>query len=217
MIRAFLVEAGHYLSNQEIQTLVQLPDGPNPLSVESYANRLGKGPSEDRPLFSWSHSVAHPWNIAVIRILTSKFRAYSIQNGLPKLLQLLNPSHRANTSTIDLDALVEFGDVEKLITEKIGYQQSRLRGAMRNIHSMQGKTGAEIGSALLSKSVAERTRACRNERRRNVSYMIYLLGIFTLRCPVIRSEGYYYRRTAATEVGFRALATNRPPFFSFWR
>jgi hypothetical protein len=172
MIREFLTESGHYFPNKKLQTTVQLPDGANSVSIKSYANRVGPGPSHDQPLFSWNHSNSHAWNVAVIRILTSKFRAYAVQNGLPKLLQLLNPSHRANTSTIDLEKVLdEVGDVEKLITEKVTYQQNKLRSAIRNFHSMQGKTEAEIGGAMLTKTLAERTRARRNERRRNVSHV----------------------------------------------
>jgi hypothetical protein len=175
MIREFLAESGHYFTNKQIQTSFQLPNGPTQLSVESYANRLGAGPSQDRPLFSWEHPISHPWNIAVVRILTAKFRLYAIQNGLPKLLQLLDTSRRANISTMDLDKILDEvgdGDVGQLIVEKVGYQQTRFRSAIRNIHSMRGKTEAEIGATMLGKTVADRTRARRNERRRNVRCMI---------------------------------------------
>lgn len=124
MVKAkFLTESGFYLSNKKIQTSFQLPDGANPLSVKSYANHISKGPSQDHPLLSWSHLISHPWNVVFVQILTLKFCDFAIQNGLSKLLQLLKSSEFSQQASMS-SFLNELGDLEKLITKNIGYQQT---------------------------------------------------------------------------------------------
>lgn len=169
MVREFLAQEGHYLPVNNLLLGATPPSAANQTAVEAYMKRIGQGPSQEHPLFSWENSVAHPWNVAVVCILNQKFRTYVLQNALPKLIQLLGPSGPINPSALDLNkALDEAGDTKKLIAEKLENQQSRLRQARRKLHALQGQTEAEVEDALKGSLVTSRARARRQERKRNV-------------------------------------------------
>jgi hypothetical protein len=101
-------------------------------------------------LFSWENSISHPWNVAIIRLLNEKFRTYALEKGLSKLFHLLGPTPSTSIPVTDVNKVLdEVGDVEKLIRDKLEYQQGLLRRAQRKIYSMQGRTvGASQGGLV---------------------------------------------------------------------
>ena len=175
MVREFLVQEGHYLPVNKLLSGVTPPSAANPIAVDAYLKRIGQGPSQEHPAFSWEDPIGHAWNIAVIRILNQKFRTYVVQNGLPKLLQLLGSKSVTPSTTDVAKALDEAGDVKKLISEKLEHQQSKLRQGLRKLHDMQGQTETEVASALKTVFHSSRTRARRQERKRSVSSVNSLL------------------------------------------
>jgi hypothetical protein len=174
MVREFLVQEGHYLSVNELATGAMPSSAANQLTVAAYTKRVGQGPSQDHPLFSWEDPISHPWNVVVIRMLTEKFRTYVLENGLSNLIQLLGPSASTNPSLLDLRKVLDkTGDIQKMITEKLESQQAKLRRARRRMNALQGQTDTEVEVVLKREVNAARTRARRQERKRNVRSLRY--------------------------------------------
>ena len=102
------------------------PSAANSIAVDAYLKQIGQGPSQEHPAFSWEDPIGHAWNIAVIRVLNQKFCTYVVQNGLPKLLQLLDSKSVTPSTTDVAKALDKARDIKKLILEELEHQQSRL-------------------------------------------------------------------------------------------
>jgi hypothetical protein len=169
MVREFLFHEGLYIPTSDLATGSVPRSAANPSAVTAYLGRVGQGPSPEHPLFSWENSISHAWNVAGIRLLNEKFRAYVVEKGLSKLIQLLGPIPSTSIPATDINkALDEAGDIEKLIREKLEYQQGLLRRAQRKIFSMQRHTESEIEGNLKDALKAARTKARRGERKRNV-------------------------------------------------
>jgi hypothetical protein len=169
MVREFLSQEGLYTPTSDLATGAVPRSAANTSAVAAYMSRLGQGPSQDHPLFSWEHPVSHAWNVAVIRVLNRKFRTYVTEKGLSKLIQLLGPAASTSIPVTGINrALDEAGDVEKLIRDKLEYQQALLRKAQRKIHSLQGRTELEVGDNLRGGLKTTRTKARRQERKKNV-------------------------------------------------
>ena len=217
MVREFLIQEGLYLPVNELATGAVPPSAVNPLTVVAYMNRVGQGPSQEHPLFSWEDPVSHPWNVAVIRVLGQKFRTYVLESGLSKLIQLLGPSASTNPSLPDLNKVLdETGDIQKIITEKLEYQQAKIRRTRRKMNALQGHTNAEIEDALKHELSATRIRARRQERKRNVgswwhpilfieidfSYSFAALLSLMNRCAA-RTQGYGSRSTSFSLISLK--------------
>jgi DNA-binding transcriptional MerR regulator len=169
MVREFLIQEGLYIPTKDLATGAVPQSAANPSAVAAYMGRVGQGPSQELPLFSWEHPVSHSWNVAVIRVLNQKFRTYVTNKGLSRLIQLLGPTASTGVPVADISrALDKAGDVEKLIQEKLEHQQGLLRRAQRKIHSFRGQTELEIEESLKGDLKAARTKARRQERKRNV-------------------------------------------------
>ena len=176
MVREFLIQEGLYIPTKSLATGAAPPSSANPSTVAAFMDRVGRGPSQEHPLFSWEHSVSHAWNVAVIRVLNQKFRTYVTEKGLPKLLRLLGPNMSTSIAASDINrALDGAGDIEILIQEKLEYQQGLLRRTQRRVHALQGHTASEVEDNLKYELKTSRTKARRQERKRNVRSLIYVI------------------------------------------
>jgi hypothetical protein len=138
-----------------------MPPAVDPAVLEAYLNGLHPGPNANHMPISWNEPMGHAWNKTVIKLLTAEFKR-NVRNCEYQLMLVLPENLDKNY-------------IKNAITDKLAHHRSDLRGAMRKMTGASHHlTPAEIAASLAAEKREQLRTGRRNERRRNVSYLVLI-------------------------------------------
>jgi hypothetical protein len=106
--------------------------------------------------FSWDSPVDHPWNQAIVQLLTAQFRN-NVKGG----------RYQKMTS---LPANLGEDFVTNAIRNKLARRQTTLRVVMRKLNNFPQLSDVEFADMLADHQRESQMKGRRYERRRNVSF-----------------------------------------------
>jgi hypothetical protein len=136
-----------------------MPPSVDAVILEAYCRRIHPGPNPDHMPFSWDNPVDHPWNQAVVQLLTTQFKKnvkdcrYQKMTSLPASL---------NDGTRDF--------VANAIRKKLARRQNVLRIVMRKLNNFPNLSDFEFADMLAKHQLESHMKGRRYERRRNVRF-----------------------------------------------
>ena len=170
MIRLFLQSKGIIPAAQpkkskptpptEPPKLPSIPPMVDPIILESYVNGHHRGPTAEDMQVAWSQSLQHPWNKAIINLLSSEFGQNVKACRYQLLPELPNDAGKAY--------------VKDAITNKLSARQTWVRDKMQKMRDRGHLTASELSEFFTEVKRGEAAKARRRERKKYVSHSTHL-------------------------------------------